>query len=150
MGHSLTWLQKPIFLLHSCSVVPLYSLRLHSDPFPYWTDRLKKNALCCFEDKGNIFVRSILYTHQENSPFILILHTSQDTCAATVQPLQNRTFKSLSSEESSPVANFELKLFLYYLRFCCFPTLSECSWHALETPLYYASQIHARFSNLFH
>lgn len=84
---------------------------------PSGQTRLKKNVHCCFEDEGNIFVGNILYIHQDNSPFILIFHTSQDMWATTAQPLQNR----VSSEESSPLKYLELELFLYYLRFHCFP-----------------------------
>lgn len=59
---------------------------------PSGQTRLKRNVLCCFGNEGNIFVGGILYTHQENSPFILIFHTSQDMWATTAQPLQNREF----------------------------------------------------------
>ena len=73
----------------SCPTVYYFTIRTL---LPSGQTRLKKNVLCCFGNEGNIFVGSILYTHQENSPFILIFHTSQDIWATTAQPLQNREF----------------------------------------------------------
>lgn len=110
--------------------------------------QLKKNVLCCFENEGNSFVRSILYFKRILHSYNISYFTGHvgHNCPATSK---QRVFKSLSSEESSPVKYLELEVFLYYLRFCCFlPCLNPPGM--LRHPLYYAPQTHGRFLNLLH
>lgn len=103
LGHSLTWLQNPIFMLHTQLPWPFYlSSIMTLLPSTY---KYKKDVLHCLRQRGRM--------HQKHHPFILILNTEQT--ATTVLQLQNTKIKALSPEESSSLAYFEWTLLAVFL-----------------------------------